>query len=469
MRVFGLTITRQKAAVGVTQLSSLDTRGSWWPIVREAGTGFWQRNIEVNQQSVLTYSTVWACLTLIAGDISKLWLQLLETDAAGIRTPVTSNSPFLPVIRKPNHYQTRVKFVENWMLSKLVYGNTYVLKRRDARGVVDALYILDPSRVKVLVAPDGSVFYQLAADDLAGLDENSVTVPGEEIIHDIMVPLFHPLIGVSPIFACGLAAVQGLRIQNNSTNLFQNGSQLSGVLTAPGAISNEVAQRVMNNWDANFAGEKGSGKIAVFGDGLKFEPLTMTAVDAQLIEQLKWTAETVCACFHVPGYMVGVGSAPPYTDIQSINLQYYNQALQNLIENFEVLLDEGLELPTSPRELHVECDLSALLRMDSKTQTEVLTAQVGGGYLMPNEARAELDRKPVKGGDTCYLQQQNFSLAALDARDKAGPAPLVPGPSSAAPANDTPTGQPPAAAAPKALTPDQIRFQLKAAVLQRAA
>ena len=36
----------------------------------------------------------------------------------------------------------------------------------------------------------------------------------------------------------------------------------------------------------------------------------------------------------------------------------------------------------------------------------------------PNEGRADLNRLPVQGGNTPYLQQQNFSLAALDRRDQ---------------------------------------------------
>jgi len=36
----------------------------------------------------------------------------------------------------------------------------------------------------------------------------NVVVPAREIIHDVMCPLFHPLIGVSPIYAAGYPAMQ---------------------------------------------------------------------------------------------------------------------------------------------------------------------------------------------------------------------------------------------------------------------
>lgn len=46
------------------------------------------------------------------------------------------------------------------------------------------------------------------ADNLSTLEEG-LTVPASEIIHDRMNCLFHPLVGISPIFACGLAAMAG--------------------------------------------------------------------------------------------------------------------------------------------------------------------------------------------------------------------------------------------------------------------
>src|SRR3546814_3923064 len=39
------------------------------------------------------------------------------------------------------------------------------------------------------------------------------------------------------------------------------------------------------------------------------------------------------------------------------------------------------------------------------------------GKLTVNEQRAKLDKKPVEGGDTVYLQEQDHSLAWLAKRD----------------------------------------------------
>lgn len=385
----------------------------WWPMIRESFTGAWQQNVSIRVEDVLTYGTVYACITLIARDIAKMRLRLMALDNDGIWREV-ENAAFSPVLRKPNTYQTRIGFVEQWIISKLSRGNTYVLKRRDNRGVVTSLMILDPGRVQVLVSEDGAVYYQLSSDNLSQLELDTVTVPARDIIHDVMTPLYHPLVGVSPIQACGIAAMQALAIQSNSKRFFDNGSSPGGVLSAPGAISKDTAQRLKEYWDSNFTGDN-VGKVAVLGDGLKFEPMTVNAVDAQLIEQLHWTSENVCTAFHVPAYMVGVGDPPTYTNIEALNQQYYSQCLQGLIESIELLLDEGLELP---KPYGTEFDLDGLLRMDSATLIDAEAKAVGGGIKSPNESRRRLNLPPVTGGETPYLQQQNYSLAALDRRDR---------------------------------------------------
>lgn len=422
MRLLGLTIARTrtlertKAAVQPVALTPFEQmqmgRGGWFRLIGEAFPGAWQRNIAVSADRLQLHCTVYACLTLIASDISKMRITLLQRDANGISEEI-ENPAYSPVLRRPNHYQNRIQFLEHWTLSKLQAGNTYVLKERDARGVVTDLYVLDPCRVQVLVAPNGDVYYQLSTDYLSGLPQGDVTVPATEIIHDRMNCLFHPLCGIAPLAAAALPATQGLNIQRQSSRFFSKGAQLSGVLTAPGMISDAVAKRIQADWELNFLGEGNEGKVAVLGDGLKFDPMQMTSVNAQLIEQLKWTDEGICRAFHVPAYMVGVGAPPNYNNIEALNQQYYSQCLQNPIESIELGLEEGL----ATRPYEIELDLGDLLRMDTKTLVDTAVAEVRGGLATPNEARAIRNRRPLRGGETVYLQEQDHSLEWLARRD----------------------------------------------------
>jgi HK97 family phage portal protein len=298
------------------------------------------------------------------------------------------------------------------MVSKLLYGNVYALKEREpVRRMVSAAYILNPKRVKPLITDGGDVYYEIEPDNLSRVPEK-IIVPAREMFHDSMTCLFHPLVGVSPLYAAAISATQGRRIQSNSTKFFDNMSRPSGMLTAPIKIDDETATRLKKEFEQNYGGGN-IGRTLVGGMGLKYEPMTIPAENAQLIEQLRWTVEDVARVFHVPLFKIG-GPVPAGSTIDALNQMYYNDCLQELLESAEAILDFGLELPSRR---YTEFDLSGLLRMDQAAQMDLLVKSVGGGIHAPDEARAKVDLPPVPGGQYPYLQQQNYSLEALAKRD----------------------------------------------------
>lgn len=453
MRFLGLNISRAKDLGALTTPAGNGYGGGWFSVIREPFTGAFQRGISRTRENILTYHAVYSCITLIASDVAKCCIYLMKEDADGIWTEVET-SPLRGVLDKPNNFQNRIKFFEQWIISKLLYGNTYVLKVRDGKNVVSSLYILDPSRVKPVITPAGEIYYVLGRDVLAELEGDETTIPASEIIHDVMVPLYHPLCGVSPLTASGVAAVQGLTIQRNSTRFFENGSQPSGILTAPGQVDDTAAERLKTLWEEKYTGEN-AGRVAVLGNGLKYEAMTISPVDAQLIEQLKWSAEVVCSTFHVPAYKVGVGAPPSYSNIEALEQQYYSQCLQKFFECIELCLDEGLELDKSGKGYGTQFDLDDLLRMDTATLIESEKNAVAGGIKSPNESRKRLNLPKKPGGDSPYLQQQNFSLEALAKRDAqadpfANKAPPTPAPLEQQPTKSLET-----------VTPDDMAAELE--------
>lgn len=440
MQLFGLDVRRVRTKDAGT-LAPIDTRGGWLNGVREGFTGAWQRNITIEPpENILKFSAVYACVSLIAGDIAKLRPKLMmpsEQIWIEVQSPAYS-----PVLRKPNRYQTRIQFFSQWLSSKLLHGNTYVLKERDGNTNVAAMYVLDPRRVTPLVASDGSVYYRLANDQLAEIAPDGAVVPASEIIHDRGVCFFHPLTGISPIYACGMSTTQGLKIQANSALFFENMSRPSGLLTAPGKIPDEIAQRLKRDWEKNFSGNN-IGRLAVLGDGLKYDAMTIPATDAQLIEQLRWTVEDVSRCFHVPLHKIASGQNPTFSNVGALNQDYYTQTLQLYIEELELMLEEGLGLQSGTTNYSVEFDLDGLLRMDPLSRADANKTAITAGYLAPNEARLKENLGPVEGGDSPLAQQQNYSLAALAKRDASAD------PFNAAPVQPTASETPPNAQAKK--------------------
>ena len=389
--------------------------GGGWHRIHEPFTGAWQRNMsKIVHRDVTNYSTVYACMSRISSDIGKLPFSVKRRDSNGLWTD-DRHQTVSALLKRPNAYQTPAQFREAWVLSKLSTGNTYVLMQRE-RNVVTRLWVLDPARVQPMIAESGDVFYQLkygTGNNL--LPENypgdELIVPASDIIHDREMALHHQLVGVGPLAAAYLAASKNIEIQSNAEACFRNAAQPGGILTAPAGMSDEDAQLVKDYWQKEQTGDN-VGKVAVIGADMKFTPFAFKAADSQMVEQLRYTDEQISHAFGIPPFKVGIGSIPAGLKVDDLNQMYYADALQARIEAradrrpFRRGDDVGVELNLEP-----------LLRMDAQKLGEVEGQLVKDGIKAPNEARRRFGLAPLTGGDSVYLQQQNYSMEALAKRD----------------------------------------------------
>lgn len=415
MKLFGLTIQRAEK-----QMTPIASNNGGWSRILEPFTGAWQANVEERRGDLVTYPTLYACIYRIASDIGKLPFTL-KSYTNGISTSV-SNPAYDPVLRKPNGYQTPAQFREYWLITKLVQGNAYILKRRDNRGIVTDLYVLNPERVMPMVTDAGNVYYQLQTDAIntlpVGYPADRLIVPASEIIHDRCMTIHHPLIGVPPLAAANWPATKNLKILRNATKFFSNNAQPGGLLSAPVGMRESDAQKIKEYWATNFSGDN-AGKVAIIGADMKFTSFAVNSVDAQMIEQMRYSDEQICQPFGIPPFKVGIGSIPTGLGVDGVNQLYYADALQTHIEHMEWLLDDGLKI-SAP--MGVELDLDPLLRMDAGKRAEVETKLVGGKIKTPDEGRAGFNLPPTDGGSTLWGQHQDYPLGVLATRNDLAPA-----------------------------------------------
>lgn len=390
-------------------LNAVDSRRGGWFRILEPFSGAWQRNIEEKRHDLITYPALFACINRLSSDIGKLPFHVLRRQQNGVYDRASS-SDFNEVLKKPNGYQTAGQFREYWMITKLTNGNAYALKERDARGRVTALYLLDPERVMPMVSDSGRVYYQLYTDSLNGLPDGypfeNLVVPSSEIIHDRCMTVHHPLIGVPPLAAAYWPALKNFKILKSATEFFANNAQPGGLLTAPAGMGEEDAKTIQEYWNTNFT-QGNSGKVAIIGADMKFTPFAMKSIDAQMIEQMRYSDEQICQPFGIKPYKIGIGNPPAGWKAYDINTEYYSDALQPHIEHMETLLEEGLGVEDP---LTINIDTEPLLRMDEISRAEVAVKLTGGGVETPNEGRSRFGLPPLPGGDTVYLQQQDIPL-----------------------------------------------------------
>lgn len=395
---FGLSLVRTKA------LSP--PGGSWggaWNVLYDYQQGAFEQGLPpLTDKQMTQQACVYACVTLIANSIAKLPINQIELkDGAWQKVPSDYQ-----LLTRPSKIANRITWAHYVVASMLTKGAAFGLKRYE-KGELRYIEPLHPS-TEVLVSEMGETFYRLSANIYSHLPEAQRTVPGQYIFHVPYNTLVHPLIGVPPLEAARAAALSGSAVMSKQALTHANRPQVYGFLKVPVTLTDAQALAAKQAWkDSN--GPDSAG-VAVLRNGVDFEPLQMTAKEAESAQALNLANEDIARAFGVPKHLLGIGTIPSAANAEALMLGFYSQTLQPIAELVELALDEALELSTN---VGVEFDVKALSRLDTKGRYEALSSAMGGVALISmNEGRAAEGLPPVPGGELPRVQMQDVPVNA---------------------------------------------------------
>lgn len=415
--------------------------GGW--LSEQAGQywNWWQLgyNIEQGGRSAMVEACVAAYAQTIAMCPGNHWYW--EEAKGRSRVPT---SALTRVIRKPNEYQSISDFMLN-LVYDMMGGNAYALARRNNRFEIEELHLFNGTTSFAQVSESGEVFYSLSGNEvvermLGGV--KSLMVPARDVLHLRMHTPRHPLVGESPIVAAALQMAAGNQALLQQVTFYANQARPSFVLTTDQVLSREQATTLRELWNEQSQGLN-QGKTPVLTAGLKAQPLSTNADDAQLIELLKLSDQAVANVFRVPLQKLGLGNTT-YSSTEALNSDWLASGLGFALNHIEEAFGNLFKLKGQPDE-YLEFDTSALLRSSFKERMEGWTAGTKGGVIARNEARMEFELKPVEGGDEPWVQQQDIPLSVAFENAK-NPPPPPPPPPSPAPDPNAPEPDPQAAA-----------------------
>ena len=358
------------------------------------------------------------------------------------------------LLRSPNGYQTPSDFLVHLVRSLLLTGNSYWVAQRNDRNEVMALHWTDPKSCRVReVAVDGQVFREVFYEiGTSGVGSRSLVVPARDVFHVKLATPRHPLVGETWLAALAYElAARGA--MNLATQAFaSNMSRPSGVLTTDMTLTKPQVDELRTRWDDQARGMNAGG-TPILTSGLKFQSISVSNQDAQIIEQLKLNDQTIAAVFGVPAILLGISGSNTQKSAEAVMNEWLASGLGWLINHIEVALDAFIGLNQLPagREW-TEFDTRALLRSAFKDRIDGLARAVQGGIYSPNEARLLEGLPAADEGDEPRLQAQVVPISAWNQ-----PKPAMP---------TAPAAAPPAAANDDQAT-DEDKVALAFAVIQR--
>ena len=321
-------------------------------------------------------STVLACTSAIATALAYVPALIYRLEG-GNRIEVQSH-PLRRLTREgANENTTWPDFLEHWIASALLTGNGLATIERNGAGQVSALTWVPWGMVTVQSLKSGRLAYDVA-DGRGGVRRY---LQGE-VLH-LRDRTDDGLIGRSRLSRAA-DTVSGVIASNAFARTFlENGAQPSGVLQSEHELSQEQMNSLREGFDRRFAGSRNAGRALLLTGGLKWQSISVTPEDAELLESRKFGVEEICRLFQVPPPLVQDYSHNTFTNSETAGRWFAQFTLAPWARKIEAefarsVLSSGTEL---------ELDLSGFLRGDPQTRWNAHKIAIDAGVLDPDEVR----------------------------------------------------------------------------------
>lgn len=406
-RIFGW---QKKSAEGSWHPGPYALTDGWLP----AGTpwNFWQMGSNVKPYSASS-AMVEACVSAYSQTVAMCPGDHWRRRSDGGRDRV-ENSPLARIIRRPNDYQTISDFLLNATRELYQFGEFFALAVRDGRGDIAELHLMRSRGCFARVAMTGEIFYSLGGNpvidrrftDLAG-------VPGRDVLHVRLHTPSDPLRGESPLLAAALDIAATDAALQQQVAFLRNEAKPSIMLSTDATLTRDQSRELREAWDAQTRGENAGG-TPILTAGLKPIVVSGKAVDAQVAELMKMSAQNIALAFRVPLQILGLGGTA-YASTELLMQSWISTGLGFALNHIEEAIGHLFGLAGFPAE-YVEFNTKALERSAFKDRIEALAKSAISGIHSPDEARNDLDLGTVPGGFGAEprVQQQVVPLSYFD-------------------------------------------------------
>jgi HK97 family phage portal protein len=287
---------------------------------------------------------------------NRLVVQATLEDGSHATVPGTSLGS---VLTNPYPRGSEFDIKSHLGLSAFIHGEAILLKYRPGPGQAPTELWPIPWRTVEYIADErGPLAYTIT---LGGV---SSTVGPEDVVH-VRLPGGSPLEPLRRTVALEDAAATW---QNNS---LKNGVTPRGAFTTDGRINDAVLPRLREELTKLYAGPDNAGRAAILEGGVKWQQIGLSAADAQLIDQRKFSREEVAAAYDVPLTLIVPQPASGFQTTIEARRSLFD-AIAARIALIEDTVNAQLVTPEPEwASLRVKFDTNELLRPDPEARARM--------------------------------------------------------------------------------------------------
>lgn len=349
----------------------------------------------VNPNTALTFSTVFACVRVIAESIATLPLFVYKRD--GNNKIKAINHPLYSLLHDaPNNECTSVSFIESLITQILLVGNGFVEIVRDNFNIVKELHLIDSNKIRIFRDTNNTILFEYNSDGVL------ITLSKSQVMH-IAGLGWNGIIGLSPISMMRKQITTGLHQDNFALDFFSNGVKKVPIISHPSRLNQDAKKNLKESFRE--AWEKG---IVVLEEGMKIDPITMNLSDAQFLESRRFSVEEICRIFRVPPHLIGDLSRSTNNNIEHQSIEFVTHTIRPWCVRIEKALNSYLLNHLEKKKYYIEFNLDGLLRGDTLTRQQANQIKLNNGVLTRNEWRRQENLNEVEDeyGNDYFCSQQ---------------------------------------------------------------
>ena len=366
----------------------------------------------ISPDNAMEAPTVYACVRLISQTLARMPWQVLRNSADGASNDVTH--PVYQLLNgEANEDMTSFVFREAQISDCLLYGNSFAFINRNPAGTPIGMERLRPDLMYMMRDQANQPYYQYwtgKADESASPEIKARKFRPYDILH-IVGPSADGMLGEAAIHRMRDLIGMELELQEFTSRFFANNCRPAGVLSMPGRLSAEGANRLREAFARVHSGAQGAGKVAILEEGLKYDAISTNAKDSDLDSMKKFCRQQIAAAFNVPSHRVGDNDGVSYSSSEQANAVFVQSTLAGWAARLEQevnrkLLKRGDDVTT-------RISFDDLLRGDMSTRFSAYAVAVTNGILTPNEIRAREGLPAVDGGESIRLPLNTSTPTAV--------------------------------------------------------
>ena len=345
----------------------------------------------IDEWTSLGVSVVLGCVSLLADSVASMPLRAYTIGKDGQRIM----RPLPDVLADPDPESNTYELIHQVMASLALHGNAYVKIDRDRSGNMIGLVPLHPYQMQVLPTGDmtGRRYLHLGNE-----------MDREDMLHLRWFTPPQSLVGISPLNQSRNLVGLAIAMDRHLAQFYGEGATPSSILMTDQKLTLDQARIIQGTWEAT---HKRHRRPAVLSDGLKWQPITTSAADQQMIQTREQIIRDIARIFRVPSHLIGaMGDNQTYQNVEQASLNFLTHTIAPWIRRLETAISTILD-----PEDDVAFDTSTLLRTDALTRARVNELNIKMGARSPNEVRQIEGMEPYIGGDV-FNQAIQGSLTA---------------------------------------------------------